>query len=772
MKVASNRFGFDSDRISFKGAACEAIVLIGKREKSLTIKPEGNSLHTNAKRSTPVGEAVDYTWRCEYSAGFTVTWTLSSLDHLSAITLQASVTNGTDENVLLREIVLARSSNDAMCCEGEPSAWLLSPISQDRKVGHLGQTLTSANEETIQLWKSMNSSIPFKLSTEERYNDRHWRSYKDFVTLYTEAGECGITMGAVGEPEADVRFDWKVNNGKMRLDIVCEMSDVVLEPGETRHSQKVMILAGPYDEAVGTLFKWLSITHGSRTHQGTRYGWCSWYDLRWDITEDTIAATVQEFYKRKDQIPVQVIQVDNGFERKIGDWRCNDKFPHGWAPLVRKIREMGAEAGIWLAPLGMHNSLGYLGEHPDWFQRSAKGELELEDNTWGATTHWLDPTHPEVQMFIREIVREQRQEGFSYFKTDYNTLSDSCRFYDRKKTHLQAYREFYQLLREELGEDAYLVACSGFTRGVMGFADACRIGPDSIDVWSTTQTPCSILEAIRATGKSAAANGIFFSNDPDVTYTRIRSQTDVNLSPMEIRGCNLTLDEWRTWHGFVGLLGGLQIISDPMEKPAYANAWRNFEILIPPAPERAMSLHAGTDLNHQRFGFIAERPWGSFASILLWNAEDKAASVALNTKRLNKLGDSYHIWSFWDEKYYGLGDRSFVTPHLPPHGSLLMRFTPTSQNAEAPLVVGSTLHISMGAAEITGIVATEHNLEIRLNDGGASAGKLYVYSKQPLVLQHAEECNVEGIEEVDEFVWSIWLTSRQKGKNQACFFTF
>ncbi|MCD9021907.1 glycoside hydrolase family 36 protein [Cohnella silvisoli] len=771
VKVDSNRFGFDSDQITFKEAVREATVLVGKREKKLTIGTEGNVLHSCTSRSTPVGEAIDYTWRRENSEGLTLAWTLSCLDHLSAITLRASVTNGTEDNVRLKEIVLARSSDDSLCCDGDPSAWLLSPISHDKRVGHLGQTLTSANEDTIEFWKSMNAAVPFKLPTEERFIDGRWRSYKDFVTLYTEAGEIGLTMGAVGEPEADVRFDCKVNNGKMRLDIISEMSDVRIEPGETRHSQEVMILARPYDEAVDTLFKWLSTTHGSRTHQGAKYGWCSWYDLRWDITEDTIAATVQQFNKRKDRTPVQVIQIDNGFEKKVGDWRCNDKFSGGWAPLVHKIREAGAEPGIWLAPLAMHDSLGYLGEHPDWFQRNAIGELELGDDTWGATTHWLDPTHPEVQTFMRDIVRDHRREGFTYYKTDYNTISDNCRFYDSKKTRLQAYRTFYRLLREEIGEEDYLLACSGFTRGIMGFADACRIGPDSVDVWSTAHTPCTILEAIRATGKTAAANGIFFANDPDVTYTMIRPQSSVKRTPMEV-GDSLTLEEWRTWHGFAGLLGGMQFISDPLEKPVYANAWRSFEILTPPAPERAQSLHAGTDLNHQRFGFVANREWGSFASLLLWNAEDEGASIALNSNRLDRLGESYHIWSFWDETYYGIGDSSFVTPLLQPHASLLLRFTPCYVSDERPVLIGSTLHISMGASEISGITSTNHTLDILLNDGGASDGKLFVYSKQPLVLQSAEGCTVEGIKEVEEFVWSIHLASRQRGRNQACHLLF
>ena len=100
-----------------------------------------------------------------------------------------------------------------------------------------------------------------------------------------------------------------------------------------------------------------------------------------------------------------------------------------------------------------------------------------------------------------------------------------------------------------MGEDSYLLACIGFTRAVAGFADAVRIGPDSCAIWQATH-PCCIRDCITAVGQNAAANGILFANDPDVSYTRPRNELDVT--------------SLRTWHGFVGLLGGLSLISEPL----------------------------------------------------------------------------------------------------------------------------------------------------------------------------------------------------------------
>jgi len=120
-------------------------------------------------------------------------------------------------------------------------------------------------------------------------------------------------------------------------------------------------------------------------------------------------------------------------------------------------------------------------------------------------------------------------------KGDFNTVGG--RLHNPKKTHLQAYRDLYRLYRQEIGEESFLLACTGFTRAVVGLADACRIGPDAGWNWHAAH-PCCIRDCIPAVANSAFANGVLYANDPDVTYTLPAG----SLRQDELRVWRLTLE--------------------------------------------------------------------------------------------------------------------------------------------------------------------------------------------------------------------------------------
>jgi hypothetical protein len=233
--------------------------------------------------------------------------------------------------------------------------------------------------------------------------------------------------------------------------------------------------------------------------------------------------------------------------------------------------------------------------------------------------------------------------GFTYFKFDYNLVRG--RMHDDTKTRLQGFRDLFRQYRESVGDDAFLLACSGFERGMMGHATQ----PGS--PW--TPFPCGAATAFCASPRSfpavcttALANGVFCANDPDVTYAGPRKE--------------LTLPEWRTWHGFVGLLGGLVAFSDPLHELSDQEI-RHLEILRPPARERARAFGAAVG-DYRHFGFVARRPWGDFATLQLWNPSNEAADVPLPPRGLEALGEKYHVWSFWDETYLGVHGPDFIGP--------------------------------------------------------------------------------------------------------------
>jgi hypothetical protein len=692
------RFELRGPAFVLEGDGPSIAILEGDTKTPHTLAPAAATAEAPAARTTPLGSGTATTFRWEDPRGYRGTWTLTRLADSPAVSVQMTFENRTKQPVILREFVVARLR---FAPATEPARWWVSTVDSHNYPD--GGFLPAADLATSGT-----------------------RLYIDAMTVYTDRGAQGVLAGAVGPAEADVRFRATVADGKLAGAAVSDMTDIVVDPGETRRSEEVLFTAAPHDPALDGLLRWIAATHGTRTKRGPIVGWCSWYDRGKKIDAQHILGVTEAVAKHRDRIPLQVIQIDDGWQVAYGDWRIDRaKFPEGLEPIAAKIKEAGAIPGIWLCPIRTSGS----GAHPD-----------------GRTEDYLDPTHPGVQAFVREMLAARLAEGFRYFKLDFNSIRSGTR-YDRKKTRLQAHRDLFKLYRECLGEETYLLACvGGLTRGPIGYADAQRIGTDSTPKWGPLYLGCTILDCIFATGAAAPSNGLLSAADPDVTYTLPRRE----LGPAELR----------TWHGFVGLLGGLMLVSEPLNDPRYqsAESLRMLEILIPPAPDKGRSFEGGTDPAHRRFGFVAKRPWGNFAAVQIWNPADAPADIPLDDLPAPGLGERFHAWSFWDRQYLGLVDRSFAAKALPPRGPALLRLTAAG---DGPTLVGSDLHIAMGSAEIAAIRREGATLAVELTDAGAREGTLVFHSPQPLALARAEGC-AAAVAPAGKDLWSIAISSRER----------
>ena len=735
LSVRDDSLSFATDGITMTEGTPSVTVLLNAEEAPVTIRPAGAREMRLESRRTPIGigRAITREW-CD-PRGLALSWTITRLRRVPGFTLQAALTNRSSTPVRLREFTLCDTPDGALRCEGNPADWWLQTYDYGRRNANLATDLPSLREISRMPsgWTWLGH---YANRRDETWTDGHWRLFPDFATLYSDEGRRGITMAAVGPAESSVRIACRIVDGAVRLGVYSEMSDVTVDLGETRTSEEVLFLAEPYDRAATAVFRWIAATHGARTDRGPIFGWCSWYLYTTNIDESKIGGLITAYEETRDRLPLQVIQIDDGWQKDFGDWRTETtKFPHGMKPLADRIRATGAIPGIWMAPLCFHEGV----PHPD-----------------GTTGGHLDPTHPASKDFIREAVSARVQDGYRYFKFDFNETAPTR--HDPKKTEFQALRDAFRLYRETIGEDAYLLACTCFRRFPIGIADGMRIGPDSSPVWDRpaaadgiSQNPLALKECLRAVGSTALANGLLFASDPDVTYTR---------APGEV-----TEDERRTWHSMVGLLGGFMMTSDPLDQPEFRadeDAIRMMEILWPPAPDKGRSLAAATDPWHRRFGFIARRRGGRFASMLLHNPLDAPADVALAVPVIEALGPRFHAWSFWDSRYLGELDATFVARELAPHACLLLRLTPM-RNDERPVLVGSDLHIAMGSAEIGDFRASAGGVKIVLNDAGARSGNLYVWSSRPLALRSANSCTASVAACHPPGLWRISLSDREPG---------
>ena len=97
----------------------------------------------------------------------------------------------------------------------------------------------------------------------------------------------------------------------------------------------------------------------------------------------------------------------------------------------------------------------------------------------------------------------------------------------------------------------------------------------------------------------------------------------------------------------------------------------------------------------------------------------------------------------------------------------MLRLTALPQSEEVPVLIGSNLHISMGAAEIKSIDVKADRIAIALTDAGARSGALFFHSRKPLAAGKAEGCVLKAVEPTGKDVWKACIESRRSGEGQS-----
>lgn len=716
LQIKENVLSLTSDGISYQAGPPGLEVVLGK--EMVKIAPSGPPVVTRANETTPLGpaEATTLTWTDP--SGITFSRTISRLEDHSGFSVRMTMTNGSKNSIQLDAFTLASLIPGGLSVEGNPSDWVLSTFDSHDSAGggfhpsrNLGETAKG--------------------------------SFLDYITLFTDRGAKGLVAGAVGPAESDIRFRYELKQGTAALQIASEMNLVTVDPGEGRRSEEVLFLAGSYDRSTSALFKWVAATHGSRTARGPVFGWCSWYSRYTNISEKEINALIDTVVAKHDRIPMQVIQLDDGWEKAYGDWTANPKkFPNGMKPVADKIAKAGMIPGIWLCMVRSSRE----GKHPD-----------------GNPAEYLDPTFPGTKEMISKVLRTRHDEGYRYFKLDFNHPRWRDR-YDRKKTRLQLQRDMFRLYRESIGEDSYLDACiGGLDRAALGYADGARIGTDIGLNWGKmADKGCTMADGFHAVGSMAPVNGVLFFADPDTIYTSVQT----SVGKQTYKDDPLVSNAITAWISHVGLLGGFVMTSDLLQKPPWNSeeSLRRLEILNPPASERGKAFDGGTDDWHRQFGFTVSRPWGNSVSVSLLNPSEHPADVPVKGVDLSGVGKKFHLWSFWDGKYLGMGDESFLVKNVPPHGAALLRLSAPSPDG-TPVLVGSDLHIGMGAAEIKSIKKTGDLIEMELTDAGARDGNLVFHSSRQLSLLSAEG-QTATVEPAGDQLWKVHVKGRLRGKTQ------
>ncbi len=236
-------------------------------------------------------------------------------------------------------------------------------------------------------------------------------------------------------------------------------------------------------------------------------GWCSWFAFFDQVTEQDVKRTADVLSEVLRPFGYEYLQIDDGYQRATGLpelWlKPNAKFPGGLEALASYIRAKGLKPGIWTN--ATFSQTEYAAQHKEWFVRDAAGNV--------ARGNWID--HPvdasvpaAIDTLVRPIYRGLRGMGWEYFKLDalrhlryegYNTFREH--FAGAGVDPAGALRRYVAAVREEIGDDRFLLACWGVRPELVGLVDGCRLGTDGFSYAGLAQYN--------------SFNNVVWRNDPD-----------------------------------------------------------------------------------------------------------------------------------------------------------------------------------------------------------------------------------------------------------------
>ena len=254
-------------------------------------------------------------------------------------------------------------------------------------------------------------------------------------------------------------------------------------------------------------------------------GWCSWYYYYRQITPEETRRNAERLAEKLRDYGLRYVQLDDGWQadgddpQTPRDWSGTNEAA-GWSEeelhgLAEYVRELGMLPGIWIAPHGQSN---------DSLARRWGCFLMEEDGSSGSVTwvgRWLlDPSHPRADQYLRELFRKMKGEwDFTYFKID-GQPTVLAEYAERSGLMVEPgevealYRGTVQAIREEIGDDSFLLGCWGTPLAGMGLMSGSRTGEDVVLGGDGFRT------AFRTMLRWGFLNNIAWYGDPDVVLLR------------------------------------------------------------------------------------------------------------------------------------------------------------------------------------------------------------------------------------------------------------
>ncbi|MEO8464639.1 MAG: glycoside hydrolase family 36 protein [Gammaproteobacteria bacterium] len=468
-----------------------------------------------------------------------------------------------------------------------------------------------------------------------------------------------------------------------------------LKPGRSISSDRFVLNAAAsayaaleqYAEAVGS-------AQNARTRSIVN-GWCSWFYTLAQVSEDEVLKNTEFAARHLREFGLEYIQIDDGYQRSLGDWEGNERFPHGMQWLAERIKAHGFKPGLWIAPYVVSERSDLFRLHPEWLVRRRDGSLQRIGN-WEnehspealreATKHYcLDITHPEAAEWLRNLFeRIARRWGYEMIKIDFVAWSilaaESYR--DPTLSSAEVYRHGLTIMRAAVGEKCHILEC-GPGNTTVGLIDSMRIEADinygyADAAWKQyfQDSACSTA----ATAKRYYLHRRTWVNDADHVCLDLLTtqQAEAAATSIALSGGNMISGD-----RLVDLdPAKLEILKRVM--PSYGEAAAPVDLFDADIPTT--------------FVWHVERPFAAWSVVALFNADLKSAvdrRFALRRLGLNPA-KIYLAFDFWKQRFIGEVTHEIGGRVEPGSVTLLALHQATG----TPQVLSTSRHVAQGAIEI------------------------------------------------------------------------
>ncbi len=276
-------------------------------------------------------------------------------------------------------------------------------------------------------------------------------------------------------------------------------------------------LSGEYNAVFDEYFEMMNIP---KPRVERKCGYTTWYNYYTKVTENIVARDLDAISKLDTKI--DIFQIDDGYERTVGDWLETDKnkFPSGMKAAADSIHKQKMLAGLWLAPFAATPKSHIFKQHKDWLVHDKKGKYHYASHNWGGF-YALDIYNDEVRAYLKKVFDTVLNDwGYDMVKLDFLYACSIIPIHNKSRGEIMC--DAMELLRELCG-DKIILGCGVPLAPAFGRADFCRIGADVGLCWENrafSREDVSTQNTLTNTIFRRHLDGRAFLNDPDVFLLR------------------------------------------------------------------------------------------------------------------------------------------------------------------------------------------------------------------------------------------------------------